>query len=339
MRLGEKTSALLGVFSIAGLVLTGCSAPESAKDDAPAQAAGADIEVESCGRTVHLDHIPERVVFQNNVGASQLMDLGLMDKVVARSGDIDTSVYAPDQASLIDALPRLEGTDLGSGHTKLATETLLDNDVDLVLSHHSGVDIDKAEESGIAVYIPAAYCSGAKTKAASFDDVKKEVSTFGTLFGVEDKAEALNQKITTRIEELEKEEPQSPLRGKKAIALFITPGDTGTVWAYGTGAMIQPQFEALGMKNLYDDRSERVFEVSMEDVLAKDPDLVVLLHTAGTEEDVMTTFQQIRGYEALRAYQNKAVVVMPYSLVDPPSSLSLQGVDTLKEKFSQATLQ
>lgn len=330
----KKTALPVAPLAIAAMLLTGCSGTgaESAKVDNTETAEGQGITVESCGRTLHLDKAPERVIFQNAVGAAQLADLGLLDKVIARTGQIDTSIYAPDAAKAIDEVPLLQGADSGHGHVKVSTEALLEQNPDLVIAYPSGVDLDKVDASGLPTYIPESYCPDREERPASFDDVTAEVERFGKLFGVEDRAEKLNEDLKSRVEDIEKK-GGGELEGKTAAVLFITPGDTGTISVYGPPSMAQPQLDALGIKNVYADSKERVFDVSFEDVLEKNPDIIILLHTAGSPKEVMDTFKDIRGAAEMRASRENMVTTMSYPFVDPPSPLSIAGVENLRAQL------
>ncbi|WKD60317.1 corrinoid ABC transporter substrate-binding protein [Corynebacterium ciconiae DSM 44920] len=328
--------------TLSALLLVGCCAfsacsggdVESAKRDASKSSAGSDgVSVDSCGRTITLDKAPERVVFLNAVGASQLADLDLLDRVVARSGTIDTSIYDTEDAKKIDGLPVLESTDAGHGHSTLSTESLLEVKPDLLIGYESGVDMEKVEASGVPVYIPASYCAGTAKERASFDDVTEEIDRFGQLFDVASQAEKLGVELKEKVSELKDANP-GDLSGATAAMVFITPGDTGTISVYGNTSMAQAQLDALGMKNVYEDNSERVSDVSIEDILEKNPDYIALLHTAGTSEEIMSTFGDVRGSEDLAATKNDRVVTLDYPLVDPASPLSVKGLEELKTKLS-----
>ena len=68
--------------------------------------------------------------------------------------------------------------------------------------------------------------------------------------------------------------------GRTAAVLYPTVGG-GTTYAYGTGSMAHPQLEAAGLENVFGDVDERVFEVTLEELLGRDPDVVVLNEPEG----------------------------------------------------------
>ncbi|MDO4610751.1 ABC transporter substrate-binding protein [Corynebacterium sp.] len=331
----RRAGTIAGAALVVAL-LSGCSGTgaQSAKVEESATDADATITVESCGKTITLDGPPKRVLFQNAIGVAQMAQLGVLDTLVAHAGDIDTSLYAPEQREILDKVPVLGGTDTGHGHTKLSTEAILDADVDLVVGYPSGVeDRDKVMEAGVPVYFPSSYCPDRAAAPAKFSDITDDMTAFGTMFGLEDKAAQINDALRKRIDSIETSHDKE-FEGKTGAFLFITPGDTGTISVYANQSMAQVQMDALGIKNPYADLPKRVNDISAEDLLEKNPDFIVLLHTAGTNDEVLDTFKQIRGTEKLKAFTEGNVTVMAYPLVDPPSPLTVEGAEKLPERLS-----
>lgn len=318
---------VLGAAVLAGCGATGASSAKQAPSSA-SSASGGPISVETCGRTITVPSPPKRVIFINSVGTSALQDLGLLDRVVARAGTLDSTVFDGTAKETIDKLPKLEGADTGSGHVSVSTETLIEKKPDLVIGFNSAVDAAKLEAAKIPFYVPASYCAKRADGKITFDAVYQEVTTTGKLFGVPDKAEKVNAELRKRVEAVAAAHRTDTPR--TAAALYVTPGDT-KLSAYGNQGMAQPLFETAGLKNIYDDKGGRAFDLSAEDLLAKNPDIVLLLHSTGKPEEVMSTFTSTGGLSALKAVANKTVIVMPYPLSDPPSPLSVKGVERLAE--------
>ena len=98
--------------------------------------------------------------------------------------------------------------------------------------------------------------------------------------------------------------------------------------------MVQPIFEANGLKNSYDDTTTRVFDGSMEDILKRNPDWIVLLSLEATKEQTLETFKAFNGADQLKAVANNQVVVVPFSLTDPPTTLSVKGATQLSQEIA-----
>lgn len=323
--LAAAAALTAGVLALAGCGATGAS---SAKQSSPSasSAAGGPISVQSCGETITLPEPPKRVIFVNSVGTSVLQDLGLLDRVIARAGNLDTGVFEGPGRETLEKIPTLASKDTGSGHLSVPTESILEKKPDLVIGFTSAVDGPKLKQANIPLYIPASYCPTRPAGKITFDAVFSEVRTFGTLFGVSDKAEQVNAALRGRIDAV-----TSSHRGgaaRSAVALYVTPGDT-KVSAYGHQGMAQALFDATGLTNVYADKDGRAFDVSNEDLLAKNPDVVLVLHSTGSASEVMKSFTGNGGLGTLKAVKSKNVIVLPYPLSDPPSPLSVKGAEQL----------
>ena len=99
--------------------------------------------------------------------------------------------------------------------------------------------------------------------------------------------------------------------------------------------MVQPIFEANGLKNAYDDETTRVFDASMEDLLKRNPDWIVLLAADATDQEVLGTFTGFSGATDLKAVVAGHVVVLPFALTDPPSPLSVRGAAELAKRLGR----
>ena len=74
---------------------------------------------------------------------------------------------------------------------------------------------------------------------------------------------------------------------------------------------------------------------SMEDLLARDPEWIVLLSDGASDEETIATFRTFNGAEQLQAMVKEQVVVIPFVLTDPPNVLSVAGASTLAEKLAK----
>src|SRR5690606_10611144 len=92
-----------------------------------------------------------------------------------------------------------------------------------------------------------------------------------------------------------------------------------------------PQLETLGARNVFADVDKRVFEVSMEGLLGRDPDVILLLHTEGTDEEIKQALLDIPGAEDLQAVKNDAVHVQLFNFTEPPTPLVLDGLERLAD--------
>ena len=72
----------------------------------------------------------------------------------------------------------------------------------------------------------------------------------------------------------------------------------------------------------------------MEDILGRNPDWIVLLSLDATDEETIAAFKEFQGAEQLKAVAEGKVVVLPFALTDPPTTLSVEGATQLSQKLA-----
>ncbi|NLZ57488.1 MAG: ABC transporter substrate-binding protein, partial [Corynebacterium sp.] len=115
---------------------------------------------------------------------------------------------------------------------------------------------------------------------------------------------------------------------RTVAVLFPTPGSAAT-YAYGTGSMSHPLIDAAGLDNVFGDETERVFEVTAEELINRNPDVIITLHTDSDVEAIVKAVQDLPGAGALNAVQNDNIHPMLLSFAEPPSPLTVEGLEQL----------
>lgn len=301
---------------------------EASEQVASAVAKAGPNKVMSCTQELTFDKAPERVVVMGDDAPSYLYAMGLIDKIVAVGKKVDPAVYPDEVVKALDKVPLLEGTKTEGGGAMLSTETLLSVNPDLVIGYDSGADRKALNQAGVPLYSPDAWCPDLDLGPVSFNNINDEVKKYGEIFHAPDKAEALIKDLSTKIKEVESASPADRGTG---VGIYIDEGSE-QFWAYGNASMVQPMFEAVGLKNIYADSKERLIEgMSMEKLLEANPETVVLLYQHGTPESVKQTFTNITGASNLRAVKENKLYAMPFRFTDPPSPNSVTGVEKLNE--------
>ena len=323
------------------LALTACgtSAAERASQSASASATaspgtaqqgGFPAEVDSCGEKLHFDSAPKKVLILNGTGLPNLDALGVVDKLSLRAGDKNFGTGQEELQAKYNAIQAVASSEIETGGVKVSTEVVLENKVDLVIGYEEGVDREALKKAGVQLYSPAAFCPNYSVKHATWDLIDTEVNNLASIFGVQDKAASVIEKRKADVDALD---AKGKAAGATGIALYITPGQSN-FYAYGTSSMVQPIFEANGLKNSYEDNTTRVFDGSMEDILKRNPDWIVLLSLEATKEQTLEAFKSFNGADRLKAVANNQVVVLPFSLTDPPTTLSVKGATQLSQEIA-----
>lgn len=332
---------LLVPIAAMALALTACgtSAAERASQSASASATaspgtaqqgGFPAEVDSCGEKLHFDSAPKKVLILNGTGLPNLDALGVVDKLSLRAGDKNFGTGQEELQAKYNAIQAVASSEIETGGVKVSTEVVLENKVDLVIGYEEGVDREALKKAGVQLYSPAAFCPNYSVKHATWDLIDTEVNNLASIFGVQDKAASVIEKRKADVDALD---AKGKAAGATGIALYITPGQSN-FYAYGTSSMVQPIFEANGLKNSYEDNTTRVFDGSMEDILKRNPDWIVLLSLEATKEQTLEAFKSFNGADRLKAVTNNQVVVLPFSLTDPPTTLSVKGAAQLSQEIA-----
>ncbi len=332
---------LLVPIAAMALALTACgtSAAERASQSASASATaspgtaqqgGFPAEVDSCGEKLHFDSAPKKVLILNGTGLPNLDALGVVDKLSLRAGDKNFGTGQEELQAKYNAIQAVASSEIETGGVKVSTEVVLENKVDLVIGYEEGVDREALKKAGVQLYSPAAFCPNYSVKHATWDLIDTEVNNLASIFGVQDKAASVIEKRKADVDALD---AKGKAAGATGIALYITPGQSN-FYAYGTSSMVQPIFEANGLKNSYEDNTTRVFDGSMEEILKRNPDWIVLLSLEATKEQTLEAFKSFNGADRLKAVTNNQVVVLPFSLTDPPTTLSVKGATQLSQEIA-----
>ena len=337
-----KTHPLVAGLTLAlasTLCLTGCST-SAHEDDAQssstattAQPSAYPATVMSCTEKLTFTEAPKRVLILGDTNAPTLSMLDLLDRVTMRTGKIDTTGYDVNTATKLMSLPEMKsGTTTLGGGASVATESILDAHIDLVIGYDRGVDRKALAKAGVKVYAPDAYCYDKKpVDHADFSLVTQEVTKTAAIFGVPKRAVTLNKALKKQAADLPK---HAGGKGASAAALWLS-SDGSSMYSYGRSSMVQAIFDVNGLKNAYADNRTRVFDISMEDLLKRNPDWILLLNNAYNTDDITKTFTRAKGASQLKAVQNGHVITMPYSLTDSASPMSIQGAQEVAKLINK----
>lgn len=300
----------------ASLLLAGCTSTESEGDQAA-------ITVENCGNTFSLDAAPERVVLQDASSVETLAQLGVLDRVVAKAGFFPEVYFDEETNAQLAEIPTLSDRLDTSGHLEISKEAVLAEDPDLIVGASSSVSADTVSE--VPVVNEPGFCG--EVHDASFDDVNDQIDLYATLFDKPERAEELKQDVAARVDGLDAE------AGEGRTVAVVYPGIEGaTMYGYGRDSMSNPVVESVGLDNVFADQQERVFEISAEQLVAADPDVIVLLHSG--EDGAVDAVTELPGADAITAVREDQILPLELAFAEPPTPLAVDGAEQL-EAFLQ----
>lgn len=303
----------VGAASAAALLSTGLLAGCAGAPAAEQKKAGPGypVEVTSCGHTSTVTARPERAVTLNQGATEVLLALGLEDRM-AGTAYLDDAIPAkwqdayasvevlseeyPSREQLLQVAPDFAYASYGSAFEKKAVGTR-----------------DELEQAGAATYLSPFGClDEAQRPEPTFAAVWEELDAVATVFGVQDRAERLRSQQEQQLARI-----REAAAGDGLDVLWYDSGDkTPLVGAGGGGPQLI--LDAVGATNVFEDLEGGWAEASWEDVLAADPDVIVLADASwSTPEQKIAQLEQDPLLRQLRAVREERYVTVTYSESTP----------------------
>lgn len=312
----------------AGVGLSGCGGGATAEDG---RAGESTITVTNCEEEVTVATVPERVVIMSGSAVPLLSAVDALDRVVARGGDFATEVYDDATAEEVEAIPALSIERGDTGGVELSLEVLLDTEPDLVIGYATDT-ITRAGLAavGVPLLVQPGFCDGASEPDIDFDDVYDEVELYGRIFQAEEAAGETVDDLRERVEAVqERVDEQNP---RSAALLYIS--GSGVLSVYGNRGLVHDQLGAAGLDNVFGEVDKRVFDIGVEELLGRDPEVVIILRDAKADPDeLIDAFMDMTGVEDLAAVRDDAVTTQIFDYGDPPTPLSVTGLEMLVERI------
>jgi iron complex transport system substrate-binding protein len=244
-----------------------------------------------------------------------MLALGLADRMAGVSGVGPDRLVRAELRADFDRVPKLAGD-------YLELEPLIDANPDFLfagwnygLSEANAMIPRTLGERGISVYELTESCAHviANKKAPGFEEVFGDLTNLGRIFGVDDRARELIDGQRAVLNDVERR-----VRGRTPVRVFVyDSGEEAPVTAPGL-AMPNELIRFAGGVNIFADLHKTWSAVSWEQVIARDPQCVVIV------DYDKTTWQQKRDFtrnhpslKTLTAVRNDCFLALPYAAVTP----------------------
>ena len=310
------------------LTLTACAGGSTESTNNSGQ--GYPVTVENCGAEVQFDSAPEELVLLKSAAVPALHNLGVLDRVTARAGAFPEEYFDDATLAELNDIPQLTSDVDATGHLQISKEVVVAKQPDVVFGEVENLPRQSLAQVGISLLEEPALCASSPDTEPDFEGVYDQLRLYGKVFDRGAQAETYITELQDRVTTASQQVPAN--EDRTAAVLYPTVGG-GTTYAYGSGSMAQPQLEAAGFTNVFQDTSERVFEVSSEQLLGLDPDIIILLHSQGDPDDVETALRNLPGAGDLQAVQNDDVMVQLLNFSEPATPLSVTGLERIVERF------
>lgn len=325
-----RRTPMRGLSLAAGAVLL-LAACAGAPEKESATATGGDrfpVELVNCDHEVVVESAPQRVVTLNQGATEVVLALGLGDRI-AGTAYLDDAV-SDRWAQEYEQVPVLS-------REYPTNEALLEAEPDLVYASYAsafdkGVAGDRTVLAALGTqsYLSPFGCPDESQRPApTFDAVWQELDDVARFLGEPDRSKAL---ISEQKETLDSVRDDAP--GQGLTALWYDSGDKTPLVGGGQSG---PQLilDAVGAENMFDDIERGWGEGSWEDVLATDPDAIVLADAGwSSAEEKKAYLQNDPVLSELTAVKRGAFVTVAYSeatpgvrMVDGAASVASQLAD------------
>lgn len=260
------------------------------------------------GKTIALAAPAQRIVSLSPASTETLFALGAGSQMVGR----DTFSDYPEQAKTIP--------DIGGGFGELNIEAILAQNPDLVFTSAltPPEQIKALTDAGLTVFTLG--------NPKDFSELYASLETLAQLTGHETEAAALIGELKQRVAAVE--EKLAGVSQRPLVFYEIDGTDPNAVWTPGPGTFIDTLINMAGGENLGAKLQGEWVQISLEELIARDPDLILLgdaLWGGVTVESV----QARAGWEALEAVQNGSVFPFDDNLVSRPGPRLIDGLEAL----------
>jgi iron complex transport system substrate-binding protein len=258
--------------------------------------------VDDAGRTVALEHPAERIVSLSPSTTELLFAIGAGGRVVGRTQWCEDPPEALTLPSVGDGLdPNLE--------------LILALRPDLVVFYQSGSNapaIERLDALGIATV---------SARLDRLEDVPRVARMLGQLTGAEARAAAVSESLQVQLEALSSPRPMAPPR------VVLLTWDAPPI-VIGAGSFLSELIRLAGGENVFDDLPQPSAPVTIEAIVARQPDLVLLV---GEDEP---DFLRRPEWQVVQAVRERRFAVASGTQFSWPSLRSPAAVRQLREMLT-----
>ncbi|MFS2123696.1 ABC transporter substrate-binding protein [Pseudomonas sp. Pseusp97] len=270
-------------------------------------AAASAQDYRNCAQIWQLDHPPQRILALNQHAADLLLALGAGERLVGVA-------YIDDDIDLTKASYR--GVPLLSRQYPSA-EAVYAQRPDLVVAGFASafrlghLSREELAGHGISSYLLDAGCGGWQDDL--FAAVETDLKALGDLLGEQERAQEL-----IRRQRAELAEARRYVTGNKPLNVFYLDSASNGLESQGRRGVVTQLLHAAGARNLFEDVDLAGFTANREQLLARDPDVILLADALwSTAEQKIRTLRADPVLSRLRAVREGRFVALPFTHLFP----------------------
>lgn len=321
-------------------VATACGAPAASVNSAPNDATAGPVTLDSCGREVVFDAPPRSVLAVGSEAPALLVAAGAGDKLTHYAGSLEVPFDEATKA-VVEGAERIT-----EDSHDVSYEMILGSGADVVIGTDiaAGVDLDSLAErlnqAGVQMLTVSGYCAGFEGRStgglSGFDQIYRDVESYGRLFGTQQVAAGAVQDMRDRVAAAAERIDEGA--DQRALSLYVPTA--GTLGSYGHESLVSEQMSLLGLENVFSDVPKRYFEPSTEELVASAADKVFAMYlptgssAMETDQDVLKVLRERPELDGLEAVDDDAAVVPLNYYYSSPGPLAVDGVELLAERLA-----
>ncbi|MDA0769781.1 MAG: ABC transporter substrate-binding protein [Chloroflexi bacterium] len=267
------------------------------------------VTIENCGITFTYEAPPERAVTMNQHVTELMLALELQDHMVG-TAYIDDFILPEFQ----DAYESIEVL----AEEYPSREVLLNAEPDFIYGGFSSSfdDLNAGSQEGLMTlgidsYLTHAVCDEGPD---TMEDVYADIMNMGAIFGVPERAAAL---VTSIKGDLQAIRSSIGVVGEPVRAFLYDSGDDAPYTPVCCG-LVTPLIEEAGGTNVFDDVEGRWSTVSWEEVIDRDPEVIILTDAVwSTAEEKIELLNNSPVLSQIAAVQNERFVILKFSSLVP----------------------
>ncbi|MBP6719141.1 MAG: ABC transporter substrate-binding protein [Rhodoferax sp.] len=273
------------------------------------------VTIDICGQPVRYTSIPRRVVAHDVNLTEMLLYLGLGPTLVGHSGiSAATKEIDPNFVAQLAAVPSLSKMGMN-------LEAMLDARTDFVVGgwgygfREGQVTPARLTEYGVASYVLRESCIRvAPRREIPVTDALDDMRNLAAIFRIGDRATPQLDALQVRADSLAKK--LLPVKERPKVFLYDSGTDIPTT--SGRFGMPSAMIRAAGGENIFDDIANNWPRGNWEDVIARDPDWIVIVDYGRPNAQGKIDFLRNKPeLAAVRAIQSQRFFVMSYAEATP----------------------
>lgn len=271
------------VAAVLVVTLAGCGGPSGirASSAGPGSGYGTRTVTDCTGTKSTFTAVPARVATVTTSVLEFLLALGLKDKIAGVQA-VAPGAFPAGLQKIADGLPKLGGEYVPGNFVPVQREQLLSANPDFVVGGWaSNFDATKGALSqaelaqrGLNSYFAFSASCARTAPLTDLSVVYRDIANYGTIFDVKTAADAMISGMENTVAQV-----QEKLKGEdrpKVFSYSWEDGGAGKAYAVGNQNLSNAIISQAGGKNIFDDVDAVYGDVSWEQVVARNPDVIVL---------------------------------------------------------------